>query len=93
MPPDGTVGTSLIKDYSATGGFEAPLTASVIVSEATEPRSFPDVPPSSKEKEVFTEDPYAMPHPRGPRHARLVLPLGIRVETLFPGTLIVVRCY
>jgi hypothetical protein len=77
-PPDGTESTPLTKDYSATGGSEAPLAAYAVVS-ATERRSFPyhstpaaertsfhdvTVPPSPKEEEVPTEDFYATPRPR-----------------------------
>ena len=76
-PPDGTESTPLTKDYSATGGSEAPLSAYAVVSGTTERRSFPyhstpaagrtsfhDVPPSPKEEEVPTEDFYAIPRAR-----------------------------
>jgi hypothetical protein len=77
-PPDGTEGTPLTRDYSATGGSEAPLAAYAGASAASERRSFPyhstpvtdrtfhNVPPSPKEEEVLTatEDTYSMPRPR-----------------------------
>jgi hypothetical protein len=76
-PPDGTESTPLTKDYSATGGSEAPLFAYAVVSGTSERRSFPyhstpaagrtsfhDVPPSPKEEEVPTEDFYAIPRAR-----------------------------
>jgi hypothetical protein len=74
-PPDGE-GTSLTKDYSATGGSGAPLSAYAVVSAAAERRSFlynptpmeegsfPDVIPPPKEEEIPTEDTYAVPRPR-----------------------------
>jgi len=75
-PPDSAEGTSLTKDYSATGGSGAPLSAYGVVSTAAERRSFlynptlmdetsfDDVPPSPKEEEIPTEDTYAVPRPR-----------------------------
>ncbi|KAF8491171.1 MFS general substrate transporter [Russula emetica] len=72
-PPDGAESTSLTKDYSATGGSGAPLSAYAIVSAAAERRSFPYNPtpmdeaflhPSPKEEEIPTEDTYAVPRPR-----------------------------
>ena len=75
-PPDGVEGTSLNKDYSATGGSGAPLSAYSVVSTPAERRSFlydpapmdetsfHDVPPSPKEEEIPTEDTYAVPRPR-----------------------------
>jgi hypothetical protein len=74
-PPDGTEVTPLTKDYCATGGSEAPLTA--YASSPVERRSsfvydptpdvgqtsFHDIPTSPKE-EVSTENPYVMPRPR-----------------------------
>lgn len=75
-PPDATEGTPLTKDYCATGGSEAPL-AAYAGDSAAERRSysyrptpdarrtsFYDLPPSPKEEEVPTEDPYVMPRPR-----------------------------
>ena len=64
-PPDGAEGTSLTKDYSATGGSGASLSA--------ERRSFPpnsisveetSFLPSLKEEETLTEDSHAVPLPR-----------------------------
>jgi len=75
-PPDGAEGTSLAKDYSATGGSDSPLSAYGVVSSAAERRSFlynptpidetsfHDVLPSPKEEEIPTEDTYAVPRPR-----------------------------
>jgi hypothetical protein len=75
-PPDGTEGTSLTKDYSATGGSGAPLSTYGVVSAAAERRSFlynptpmeetsfHDVLPSPKEEEIPTEDTYAVARPR-----------------------------
>ena len=75
-PPDATEGTPLTKDYCAIGGSEAPL-AAYAGDSAAERRSysyrptpdarrtsFYDLPPSPKEEEVPTEDPYVMPRPR-----------------------------
>lgn len=74
-PPDGVEGTSLTKDYSATGGSGAPLSAYGVVSSAAEhrpflynptpmdERSFRDVLPSPKEEEI-PEDIYAVSRPR-----------------------------
>jgi len=78
-PPDGNEGTPLTKDYCATGGSEAPLTAYAASPYAASPTerhsfvydpspeagraSFHDISTSPKE-EVFTEDPYVMPRPR-----------------------------
>lgn len=78
-PPDGTEGTSLPKDYSATGGSSAPLSAFSVVSAGAERRSFyiptpiddisfHDVLHSPKEEETLTEDTYAVPRPRS--HSR-----------------------
>ena len=74
-PPDGE-GTSLTKDYSATGGSGAPLSTYAAVSEAAERRaflynptpivetSFRDIVPLPKEEDIPTEDTYAVPRPR-----------------------------
>ena len=79
-PPDGAEGTSLSKDYSATGGSGAALSAYTVVSTAAERRSFlynpipiegtssHDVLRSPKEEETPTEDTYAVPRPRS--HSR-----------------------
>ena len=74
-PPDGAEGTSVTKDYSATGGSEAPLSA-YAVSPTAERRSFPysstlleettfhDVLPSPKEEEIPREDTHVVPRSR-----------------------------
>jgi hypothetical protein len=81
-PPDGAESTSLTKDYSATGGSGAPLSAYAAVSAAAERRSFlynptpmedtsfHDVLPSPKEEEIPTEDAYAVPRPRSRSRSR-----------------------
>lgn len=78
-PPDGAEGTSLTKDYSATGGSETPLSA-YAVSAAAERRSFPysstlleeasfhDALPSPKEEGIPTEDNHMVPRSRS--HSR-----------------------
>ena len=67
-PPDGAEGTSLTKDYSATGGSGAPLSAEhrTVPSNSipVEETSFRDVHPSPKEEETLTEDSHAMPRRR-----------------------------
>ena len=75
-PPDGTEGTSLTKDYSATGGSGTPLSAYSVVPAAAERRSFlynptpleetsfHDVLASPKEVEIPTEDTYVVSRPR-----------------------------
>lgn len=80
-PPDGAEGALLNKDYSATGGSEAPLTAYAVVS-ATERRSFPyqstpvaghnTVPPipSPKEADDSADDIDVPPVRRRPSRAR-----------------------
>ena len=84
-PPDGTEGAFLIKDYSATGGSEAPLAAYAVVS-AAERRSYPyhstpvagrdsfqTIPPTPKEEDVSADDidvPPARPRPPRTRNPR-----------------------
>lgn len=74
-PPDGTEATPLTKDYCATGGSDAPLTAyaaspmerrSFLYEPTPEAgrTSFHDIPTSPKEEEVSTETPYVMCRPR-----------------------------
>ena len=76
-PPDGAEGAPLTKDYSATGGSGAPLSAYAVVSATpAERRTFPyhstpleqnsfhDIPPSPKGAEIPTEDTYAVVRPR-----------------------------
>jgi hypothetical protein len=67
-PPDGVEGTSLTKDYSATGGSGALSAAaerrSFLYPAPMDETSFHDVPPSPKEEEIPTEDTYAVPRPR-----------------------------
>ena len=103
-PPDGMEGTSLTKDHSITCGSVAPvraLTAYAVISEATEPRSFfrttlhlwrsePLFPTSllhPKKKGSLQRIPIRCP---SRAHSRPILPLGIHVETRFPGTFIAV---
>jgi hypothetical protein len=87
-PPDGTESTPLTKDYSATGGSEAPL---AVVSGTIECRSSPyrstpaagrtpfhDVPPS-----VPTEDPYAMPRPLSRSRSSRPLARHPRRDTIY----------
>ena len=84
-PPDGTEGSFPIKDYSATGGSEAPLAAYSVVS-AAERRSYPyhstpvagrdsfqDISPPPKEEDALVDDidvPPARPRPPLARHSR-----------------------
>jgi hypothetical protein len=81
-PPDGTEGTSVTKDYSATGGSGAHLSSYSVVSATAERRSFlynttpleetsfHDVLPSPKEEEIPTEDTYVAPRPRSRSRSR-----------------------
>jgi len=83
-PPDGTEGSFLIKDYSATGGSEAPLAAYAAVA-AAERRSYPyhstpvagrdafqDTSPPPKEEDASVDDidvPPARPRPPRAQHS------------------------
>jgi hypothetical protein len=83
-PPDSAEGAIPIRDYSATGGSEAPLAAYAV--STSERRSYPyqvtptpgrnsfhDVPPLSKEEEVSEDDidvPPARPRPSRVRRSR-----------------------
>jgi hypothetical protein len=90
-PPDGT---SLPKDYSATGGSSAPLSAYTVVSAAAERRSFQynptpiddtsfhDILHSPKEEETPTEDTYAVPRPRSRSRSSRVSGVPRRRETI-----------